>query len=76
MISDIVLSKELPDDIKKSIAAYTGCISGAVLKEHYIEMIKEAGFKDVKVMSEFNISIPTISGPLISVTVKGIKSQS
>src|SRR4030043_1269161 len=32
MISDIVLTKELPDAIKNSIEAYIGCLSGAIMR--------------------------------------------
>ena len=52
MISDIVLLKELPDFILNSVAAYSGCISGAMLKDAYLEMIKEAGFQNVKIVDE------------------------
>ncbi len=52
MISDIVLLKELPKEIRDSIEAYVGCVSGAVLKEEYLKLIKEAGFQDVKIMDE------------------------
>jgi len=52
MISDIVLLKELPDFIKNSIEAYIGCLSGAILKDEYIEIIKEAGFEDVEIIDE------------------------
>lgn len=52
MISDIVLLNELPEEIRNSIEAYVGCVSGAVLKEEYLKAIKEAGFQDVKVMDE------------------------
>ena len=40
MISDIVLLKELPDFIKNSVEAYAGCISGAILKDEYIKIIR------------------------------------
>lgn len=76
IISDIVLSKELPDSIKKSITAYTGCISGALLKNDYIKIIKRAGFKDVEIISEFSLTIPTIDNQIISITLKGTKNQS
>lgn len=56
MISDIVLLKELPDFIEKSIEAYIGCVSGAVLKGEYIEAIKEAGFEQVKIVDETSYS--------------------
>ena len=52
MVSDIVLLQELPDFIKNSIAAYVGCISGAMMKDRYIETIREAGFQEVKVIDE------------------------
>jgi SAM-dependent methyltransferase len=52
MISDIVLTKELPPSIKKSIAAHIGCLAGAMLKDKYLEVIKEAGFKDVAIRQE------------------------
>jgi predicted ATP-grasp superfamily ATP-dependent carboligase len=34
------------------VAAYVGCISGALMKEEYLGVIKAAGFKDVKVVEE------------------------
>ncbi len=52
MVSDIVLLKELPDNIKNSIEAYVGCVSGAVMKDKYIGAIKEAGFKEVRIIDE------------------------
>ncbi len=52
MISDIVLLKELPYFIRNSIEAYTGCISGAAMKDEYIDIIKTAGFQDVKIIDE------------------------
>jgi arsenite methyltransferase len=52
MVSDIVLLKELPEFIRDSIDAYIGCISGAILKDQYIELIEEAGFSDVKIIEE------------------------
>lgn len=52
MISDIVLLKELPDFIKNSVAAYVGCISGAVRKDEYLAAIAEAGFAGVRVVDE------------------------
>ncbi len=57
MISDIVLLKELPDIIQSSVDAYVGCISGAIMKDKYIESIKNAGFKDVVIIEETPFSI-------------------
>ena len=52
MVSDIVLLKELPDFIRKSVAAYVGCVSGALMKNDYLNTIAEAGFEGVQVLDE------------------------
>lgn len=52
MVSDIVLLKELPEFIRDSITAYVGCISGAMVKDDYIEAVKKAGFREVRIMDE------------------------
>ena len=52
MVSDIVLLKELPEEIKNSVAAYVGCIAGATTKEKYLETIQAAGFEETKVLGE------------------------
>ena len=57
MISDIVLLRELPDYIRKSIEAYIGCLSGAIMKDEYIAMIEKAGFQNVKVINEASFPI-------------------
>jgi len=57
MVSDIVLSQELPQFIKNSVAGYVGCISGAILKEKYLDAIHEAGFYDVTVIDETSFPI-------------------
>jgi len=52
MISDIVLTKELPEFIRNSVEAYIGCLSGAMMKDDYIGAIKGAGFQEVRIMDE------------------------
>ena len=57
MISDIVLLKELPDFIKDSIEAYIGCLSGAIMRNEYIDTIKAAGFQEVRIVDETSFPI-------------------
>jgi len=52
MVSDIVLLKELPVSIQNNVEAYAGCISGAETKEKYLELIRKAGFREVRVIEE------------------------
>lgn len=46
--SDMALKKELPKKIRQNMAAYVGCISGAILIEDYRKMVETAGLKEVK----------------------------
>ena len=61
MISDIVLLNELPDFIKKSIEAYIGCLSGAIMRDEYIGTIKAAGFQEVSIIDETSFPIEGIA---------------
>ena len=52
MVSDIVLLKPLPKTVQESVEAYAGCIAGAEIKDHYLDDIRKAGFKDIKILEE------------------------
>jgi len=51
-ISDIALLKKLPEIIRESILAYVSCIAGAVFVDEYKKIVKESGFKNVKVSAK------------------------
>ena len=57
MISDIVLLGELPKVIKESIEAYIGCLSGAIMKEEYLQKIEAAEFRGVRVLEETSFPV-------------------
>ncbi len=47
-ISDMVLLRPLPDEIRKSVEALVGCIAGAPLLDDLRKMIQAAGFVNVQ----------------------------
>ena len=57
-ISDIVLEGELPAKWKEVAELYAGCVSGAIQKQVYLEMIEAAGFKNVTLQKDKAIVIP------------------
>jgi arsenite methyltransferase len=74
MISDIVLSKKLPVAIRRSVEAYIGCISGAVLKGEYLRTIRGAGFTDVKVIDETIFPLEhMVNDPSVKKIIKELK---
>lgn len=56
MLSDIVLLKELPEEVRASIDAYISCIAGAVLKDEYIKAITTSGFNNINIIRETPVS--------------------
>lgn len=57
-ISDIVLVGELPLNLKQAAEMYAGCVSGAIQKEEYLNLINEAGFSATTIQKEKQIIIP------------------
>lgn len=57
MVSDIVLTKELPQSVQDSVAAYVGCIAGAMLKEDYLAKVHAAGFEEITIASETTVPV-------------------
>jgi len=51
-LSDIVLLKPLPTEVRESVEAYVGCVAGASMKADYLAAIEAAGFRDVEVLKE------------------------
>jgi arsenite methyltransferase len=51
-VSDIVIDGDLPEDIRGSVAAYVGCVAGALTRTDYLAAIEAAGFTDIRVDSE------------------------
>lgn len=52
MVSDIVLLKELPPEIRDSVDAYIGCLAGALLKKDYLTAMQAAGFSNIEIVEE------------------------
>ncbi|MDP3665377.1 MAG: arsenite methyltransferase [Sediminibacterium sp.] len=57
-ISDIVLEGELPAQLKQAAEMYAGCVSGAIQKQVYLELITSTGFINVTVQKEKIITVP------------------
>lgn len=57
-ISDIVLEGNLPPQIKEAAEMYAGCVSGAIQKEVYLELIAANGFTNIIVQKDKPIIVP------------------
>lgn len=57
-VSDIVLEGELPTALKEDAEMYAGCVSGAIQREDYLQMLQSQGFKNIEVQKVKPIVIP------------------
>lgn len=79
MVSDIVSRGELPESVKNDAALYSGCVGGALPKDTYLAKIRDAGFREVRVVSERTgesagvRESPELESLLLSVNVLAVK---
>lgn len=52
MVSDTVLIKPLPENLKNDKDLLVGCVSGAILKQDYLNLLKKVGFFDIAIHKE------------------------
>ncbi|NPV93081.1 MAG: arsenite methyltransferase [Firmicutes bacterium] len=48
-VSDIVLTRPLPEKVQQDLAAWAGCVAGALLDSEYRELLRSAGFTGIEV---------------------------
>jgi len=58
VVSDIVLSRELPEVLRENEGLFVACIGGALLREVYLATIRDAGFGTVEVLTDQPVQVP------------------
>ncbi|MBM2842041.1 MAG: Arsenite S-adenosylmethyltransferase [Bacteroidetes bacterium] len=73
-VSDIVSVGEIPEDVRRNMELWAGCIAGAIDKEEYLRIVREAGFRDLTISAEkpYNLKGNTSFG-LASITLTATK---
>lgn len=76
MVSDIVLEGELPEAIRSSVAAYVGCVAGAMKKGDYLKAMEQAGFEDVQVVEQTGFSIDYLAqDPTVAAVAESLSTR-
>ena len=45
-VSDVVVQGELPDQVRRNMELWIGCVAGALRDEEFVALLREAGFED------------------------------
>jgi len=48
-VSDVVMRGEVPDEVRKSMLLWVGCIAGALRDYDYVAKLAKAGFDDIQI---------------------------
>ena len=74
-ISDIVLEGNLPNEIREAAEMYAGCVSGAIQKDVYMELISHNRFTNILIQKDKPIIIPDdiLSNYLSSIQIEEFK---
>ena len=59
-VSDMVTVGGVPPEIRDSAEAYVACLAGAIERDDYLAMIRDAGFEDVSVTSVHAFSVEDV----------------
>ena len=46
-VSDVVIRGDVPDQVRRSMELWVGCVAGALTEEQYLQSLQDAGFEDV-----------------------------
>ncbi len=57
-ISDVVLEGALPLRLQQAAEMYAGCVSGAMQKTDYLDIIQHAGFTNISIQKQKSVVIP------------------
>ncbi|KJS14928.1 MAG: arsenite S-adenosylmethyltransferase [Peptococcaceae bacterium BRH_c4b] len=71
-VSDIVLTRPLPQKLQQDLMAWAGCVAGALLEEEYREKLAKAGFTDIEVQVT---RVYDLTGPSAASIVPGLSAN-
>jgi arsenite methyltransferase len=77
-VSDIIIRGEFSEELKKDMAAWSACVSGAIPEQEYIQKLADAGFTDIQIQAtgEFTEALPFVPDGLpFSALIKARKPK-
>jgi SAM-dependent methyltransferase len=63
-VSDVIRLGDAPENILRSMESWTGCIAGALHRDLYNQLLKEAGFTDIGFEITRNYNASDVSGEI------------
>jgi len=64
-VSDIVITKPLPEAVAQNLAAYVGCLAGASLVDDYLGAVRDAGFEEPEITMRAAAEVLASDDPVV-----------
>jgi arsenite methyltransferase len=76
VISDIVCDEEVPEQLQNDQELWSGCISGALTEEGFLQAFSDAGFYGIQILTRAEKPWQTVAGiEFRSVTIEAFKGK-
>ena len=76
VISDIVSDEEVPQDLQNDAELWSGCISGALTEQGFLQAFSDAGFYGIQILKRDEQPWQTVEGiEFRSVTIEAFKGK-
>lgn len=78
-VSDVVVMGRLPEETRKDMEAYVGCVAGALERDEYETLLRDAGFESVEFQTTREYSFEgaccggSADGNVVSAFVRAVK---
>lgn len=66
VVSDILATAPIPESLREDAGAWAECIAGAIPEDEYLEAIRDAGFRDVRVIRGGVFELPASGDPALA----------
>ncbi|HEY2801875.1 MAG TPA: methyltransferase domain-containing protein [Chthoniobacterales bacterium] len=76
VVSDIVSDEKVPEHLQEDVELWSGCISGALTEEGFLQAFSEAGFYGIQILKRDEQPWQTVEGiEFRSVTIEAFKGK-
>jgi ubiquinone/menaquinone biosynthesis C-methylase UbiE len=72
-VADMVAIAELPEEVKRSLDQWAGCVAGTISVEEYTATLHDVGFRDVEVEITRETRLDGVDGAIASAYIRARK---
>jgi len=72
-VADMVAISDLPAKVKSALDQWAGCVAGTIPMDEYQDALVAAGFADVSIEVDHEVSVPDVEGVIASAYIRAAR---